>query len=141
MRPYCGTHGVKRNQHAYDCWCQYRKHRDVRLERIIKDFPELETVQVKYFPWTLGGIGKFHAPAHTAACRSKFSFHFMPGVGMTDGEAPERIWAIPNSLALRTKEMSSGHRHDVISDFHNDMNCRRLHGMRESNQQRRTTDY
>ena len=51
---------------------------------------------------------------------------------MTDGEALERIWALFNALALRTKEMSSGHRHDVINDFHSDMNVRRLHAMRAS---------
>ncbi|KAI1784480.1 hypothetical protein LXA43DRAFT_1101350 [Ganoderma leucocontextum] len=48
---------------------------------------------------------------------------------MTDGEALERIWSVFNSLALRTKEMSSGHRHDVINNFHSDMNVRRLHAM------------
>ena len=28
--------------------------------------------------------------------------------------------------------MSSGHRHDVINDFHSDINVRRVHGLRES---------
>ncbi|THG97971.1 hypothetical protein EW026_g4122 [Hermanssonia centrifuga] len=62
-------------------------------------------------------------------CRYKYSLHYLPGVGMTDGEAPERIWASLNALALRTREMSSGHRHDVINDFHTDMNIRRTHDM------------
>ena len=49
---------------------------------------------------------------------------------MTDGEAPERIWASLNNLSMRTKEMSSGHRHDVINDYYSDMNVRRVHNMR-----------
>ena len=51
---------------------------------------------------------------------------------MTDGEAAERIWAILNHLASRTKEMSPGHRHDVMNDFYSDMNVRRLHSMGET---------
>lgn len=59
----------------------------------------------------------------------KFSFNWLPGVAMTDGEAPERIWAILNGLASRTQEMSSGHRHDIINDFYGDWNVRRVHGI------------
>lgn len=50
---------------------------------------------------------------------------------MTDGEASERNWTEMNGLALRTREMSAGHRHDVINFFNNDMNLRKLVGMRE----------
>ncbi|KAH9911315.1 hypothetical protein B0H21DRAFT_704746, partial [Amylocystis lapponica] len=66
---------------------------------------------------------------HEKDCRNRFSFYILPGVGMTDGEAPERIWATLNAIASRTKEMSSGHRHDVINDFHSDMNARRVHSI------------
>ena len=51
---------------------------------------------------------------------------------MTDGEAAERIWSILNVLAARTREMSPGHRHDVINHFYNDMNLRRLQGIGET---------
>ncbi|THG98302.1 hypothetical protein EW026_g3863 [Hermanssonia centrifuga] len=119
---------------AYDINCQYR----INFEKRMQAFRELTmpfssipsfSLREKYFPYTLAGVGKFHIPAHNASCRYKFSFHFLPGVGMTDGEAPERIWATLNALGLRTREMSSGHRHDVINDFHTDMNIKRTHDM------------
>ena len=36
-----------------------------------------------------------------------------------------------NSLARRTKEMMSGHRHDVLNDAFGDFNVRKLHATRE----------
>ncbi len=122
---------------AYDINCQYR----INFEKRMQAFRELTmpfssipsfSLREKYFPYTLAGVGKFHIPAHNASCRYKFSFHFLPGVGMTDGEAPERIWATLNALGLRTREMSSGHRHDVINNFHTDMNIKRTHDMCKS---------
>ncbi|KAI0713022.1 hypothetical protein C8T65DRAFT_695089 [Cerioporus squamosus] len=100
-----------------------------RIKDIQTNFPNLLSIRLDYLPFTLPGIGKFHAPAHTVSCRCKYSYNYLPGVGMTDGEAAERIWAILNHLAARTKEMSPGHRHDVINHFYNDMNVRRLHGI------------
>ncbi|KAJ2959852.1 hypothetical protein NUW54_g14461 [Trametes sanguinea] len=48
---------------------------------------------------------------------------------MSDGETLERVWAITNALARRTKEMSAGHRHDILNDHYSDMNLRRLQHM------------
>ncbi|OCH83779.1 hypothetical protein OBBRIDRAFT_815708 [Obba rivulosa] len=87
------------------------------------------TIRKTLFPWTLPAIGKFHLPAHIPSCCYKFSYHYLPGVGITDGEAPERIWPAINALATRTREMSAGHRHDVINDYHSDHNVRRTHGL------------
>ena len=111
---------MKQHCSCYDINCQYRRHFKSWIEEIRRKFPHLTTIQVKYFPWTLAGIGKFHAPAHTASCRYRFSFNFLSGIGMTDGEALEQIWAVLNNIAAHLKEMSSGHRHDVINDFHSD---------------------
>ncbi|TFK79239.1 hypothetical protein K466DRAFT_505889, partial [Polyporus arcularius HHB13444] len=132
---YCMCSGLqrwlclKRMSNGYDINCQYRKKFCIRIQDIQKRFPHLSTIRVKLFPWTLPAIGKFHAPAHTASCRCKYSYNYLPGVGMTDGEAAERIWAILNNLASRTKEMSPGHRHDIMNDFYSDMNVRRLHAI------------
>jgi hypothetical protein len=62
-------------------------------------------------------VPKFHLPAHIAACRIKYSSNFTPGVGRTDGEAPERAWNETNPLATSTREMGPGSRRDVL-DFH-----------------------
>ncbi len=101
------------------------------LKELIADMG-LNSVQVRYFPNTLSffpttrmGVGKFHLPAHNAACRYKFAFQYLPGVGQTDGEALERIWSILNLLAARTREMAEGHRHDVINYFYGEMNTLR----------------
>lgn len=123
---------LKRICNGYDINCQYRKKFCTRIQDIQERFPHLSSIRALYFPWTLPAIGKFHAPAHTSSCRCKYSYNYLPGVGMTDGEAAERIWAILNHLASRTKEMSPGHRHDVMNDFYSDMNVRRLHGIGET---------
>ena len=132
---YCMCSGLApyftlcRHCSGYDINCQYRIHFKTCIEELQAQFPTLSTFQIMFFPYTLPAIGKFHAPAHTSSCRTAYSYNFLPGVGMTDGEALERIWSVFNALASRTKEMSSGHRHDVINDFHSDMNVRRLHAI------------
>ncbi len=117
--------------HGYDINCQYRKKYNTRVQQLMKDYPALRTIQNEVMPFILPAIGKFHAPAHTASCRCKFSYNFLPGVGMTDGEACERIWSTLNLLALRAKEMSPGHRHDFINEYHSFMNVTRVHAMRK----------
>lgn len=118
---------------GYDINCQYRIHFDARVKWMREQLKKvhMDSIQATFFPWTLAAVGKFHLPAHKAACRYRFSFHWLPGVGMTDGEAPERVWATLNALGARTREMTAGHRHDVINDHHSDMNVRRLHGIGE----------
>lgn len=116
---------------AYDINCQYRINFGARMEAFRKMTMDFTTIDWKHFPWTLAGVGKFHLPAHSPLCRFKWSFNYLPGVGMTDGEAPERIWSILNLLAMRTREMSPGHRHDTLSFFFSDLNVRRVHGIGE----------
>ena len=122
--------GLRLFKQSYDINCQYTINLPERLGEINEKFHDLPTIQAEYFPWTMVGIGKFHVAAHQESCRSKYSYYYLPGSGMTDGEAPERIWASLNNLSMRTKEMSSGHRHDVINDYYSDMNVRRVHNMR-----------
>ncbi|OCH83973.1 hypothetical protein OBBRIDRAFT_742414, partial [Obba rivulosa] len=117
---------------GYDINCQYRKNFNKRMQWFKDNYSTLNSIKHVRFPTTLAVIGKFHLPAHTASCRYKFSYYWMPGAAMTDGEAPERIWAVLNGLAARTREMSAGHRHDIINDHHSDMNVRRVHGMARS---------
>ena len=127
---------------AYDIQCQYRLKLVKRIQELHDLTAEmnLESVQVKYFPNTLralpptrGGIGKFHAPAHSILCRYKWSFMYIPGSGQTDGEGSERIWSALNLLAARTREMADGHRHDVINSYYGDLNVRRMHGLGKYN--------
>ncbi|TBU36640.1 hypothetical protein BD309DRAFT_878000, partial [Dichomitus squalens] len=126
LRPWLG---LRRHYRGYNINCQYTVHLYNRIKEIRQKHHDLLMIQAKYFPWTMVGIGKFHILAHQANCRSKYLYYYLPGSGMTDGEAPERIWAVVNHLSLRTKEMSSGHRHDIINDYYADMNARRVHSM------------
>ncbi|KAI0323993.1 hypothetical protein GY45DRAFT_1263709 [Cubamyces sp. BRFM 1775] len=114
---------------GYDINCQYDKKFDLRLAEFRKDFGHLPSIKTTIFPPIRSPIPKFHGPAHTLICNVYRSYNYTPGVGMTDGEASERIWSAFNALAIRTKEMSAGHRHDIINDFLNDLNVRRVHAM------------
>ncbi|KAI0088586.1 hypothetical protein BDY19DRAFT_891138 [Irpex rosettiformis] len=122
---------------AYDINCQYRIKFWERLEKIQKQFSvaqhsSLRSIRLFDIPSTRAGVGKFHEPAHKLDCRLLNSFHYLPGAGQTDGEAPERIWASTTSLGIRTREMTPGHRHDTINYFHDDMNWRRTYGIASS---------
>ena len=50
-------------------------------------------------------VPKFHLPTHIAQCQTAYSFNLMPGVGCTDGVAPEPGWANINPVAAQTKQM------------------------------------
>ncbi|KAI0697385.1 hypothetical protein BC835DRAFT_1227409, partial [Cytidiella melzeri] len=119
---------------AYDINCQYRIHFHERLAAFQAKFfnnqkTALRSIKSCAIPATRAAVGKFHEPAHKLDCRLSYSFHYLPGAGQTDGEAPERIWAATTFLALRTREMSPGHRHDTINFFHDDMNWRKTYGI------------
>ena len=53
----------------------------------------------------------------------------MPGVGMTDGEAPECRWAADNSISRSLCEMTSGHRHDEHNLHTGDYNMQKTFGI------------
>ncbi|KAI0340954.1 hypothetical protein BDW22DRAFT_1485896 [Trametopsis cervina] len=119
---------------AYDINCQYRIHFWERIEAIRKMlFVEkkftLRSIKNFVFPATRAAVGKFHEAAHKLACRLWNSFHYLPGSAQTDGEALERVWPHMTALALRTREMSAGHRHDIINYFNDDMNWRKTFRM------------
>jgi hypothetical protein len=61
-------------------------------------------------------IPKLHEPAHERKGHARYSFNFAPGVGLTDGECPERIWSAHGSLGNATKTQGPGSRHDVLDD-------------------------
>ncbi|KAI0741135.1 hypothetical protein C8Q76DRAFT_608959 [Earliella scabrosa] len=112
---------------GYDINCQYRIKFDQRMRTIREKFGGLDSVPTSPLPRTIAAVGKFHLPAHIPSCRFKFSYNFLPGAAMTDGEANERMWPVMNGLASRTKEMGPGMRHDTINDVYGDINIRRVH--------------
>jgi len=94
---------------SYDIACQWF----INLhKRITSDWPtELHPPKTTNL---IPAIPKLHEPMHKKADHQGFSFNFIPGVGLTDVEAPERIWAPHNALASATRQQAPGSRQDVL---------------------------
>ncbi|KAG2110013.1 hypothetical protein DEU56DRAFT_874489 [Suillus clintonianus] len=80
---------------SYDIACQWSKNiwdrmatypHQMHVERSTKEFVFL--------------VPKFHLPAHIAFCQVTYSHNLIKGMGRTDGEAPERGWALAHRDTL-----------------------------------------
>ena len=117
---------------AYDINCQYCINHGLRMEDFwgLRERTEaLKVIPKKRWPFTLWGVGKFHARAHNKDCRTKWGFNFLPWSTMADGEASERVWPSVNSLSPRTREMNPGNRQETINKSYGDQNIRKVHNM------------
>ncbi|KAG6819140.1 hypothetical protein H0H93_014961 [Arthromyces matolae] len=105
----CGVGNLQKGE-SYDVACQWI----VNLSKRMVDWPEgykiPSTTQIR------PAIPKMHETAHEKEKHERFSLHYLPGVGLTDGESIERIWAGHNALGNATKSMGPGTRHDVLDD-------------------------
>ncbi|XP_020609616.1 uncharacterized protein LOC110048175 [Orbicella faveolata] len=59
---------------------------------------------------------QFHVYGHGATCQLLYSTRRLEGWGLVDGEMLERLWSYLGLFRKMTKEMSSSHREDVLSD-------------------------
>ncbi|KAF8444074.1 hypothetical protein L210DRAFT_3611327 [Boletus edulis BED1] len=110
---------------SYDIACQWSKHLSERLKTRLDMLPSsLSEKKLTFF------VPKFHLPAHIDKCQTTFSFNFIPGVGRTDGEAPERGWANINPVASSTKEMGPGARRDILDDHFGHSNWKKVTSLR-----------
>jgi hypothetical protein len=94
---------------SYDIACQWYKNLWERM-RIFD--PNVQFKQDEKHVVFL--VPKFHLPAHIEQCNIDFSFNLTPGVGRTDGEAPERGWADANRLSNSTRVSGPGARRDTL---------------------------
>lgn len=96
---------------SYDIACQWFVNVAKRME---EHWPN----EIKLMPniKLLPAIPKLHEPMHEAADHQQFSLNFMPGVGNSDFECPERVWASHNPLAPSTKTAGPGTRQDTLDD-------------------------
>ncbi|KAF8884033.1 hypothetical protein BD779DRAFT_1538459 [Infundibulicybe gibba] len=106
---------------SYDIACQWSQH----LWQCLSAYPQDRQISQKFENITYL-IPKFHLPAHRLLCQATFSFNYTPGVGRTDGEAPERGWANSNGTTSSTKEMGPGSRRDTLDDHFGDYNWRKV---------------
>jgi len=94
---------------SYDIACQWFINLN---KRISSDWPT--DIRPPSTTTLIPAIPKLHEPMHKSLNHQGFSFNFIPGVGLTDGEAPERIWAPHNTLGSATKMQGPGSRQDVL---------------------------
>ncbi|KAJ7747398.1 hypothetical protein B0H14DRAFT_3097038 [Mycena olivaceomarginata] len=74
-------------------------------------------------------VPNFHLPDHVTKCRPPFSFHWMQGGGMTNGEGIEQNWAFSNGAVASTRLMGSGSRQATLEDVFGFYNYDRLLAM------------
>ena len=96
---------------SYDIACQWFVNLFKRME---EHWPEeiKPTRPIKLIP----AIPKLHEPMHGVAGHQVYSLNYIPGVGNSDCECPERVWAPHNALGNSTKTQGPGSRQDVLDD-------------------------
>ncbi|KAI6017041.1 hypothetical protein EDC04DRAFT_2870152 [Pisolithus marmoratus] len=106
---------------SYDIACQWHKNLWTQMSALPPSMHlEHTAMYIRFF------VPKFHLPAHISKCHMLYSFNFLPGIGCTDGEAPERGWSSINPAASSTKEMGPGSRCDTLDDYFGDWNWKKL---------------
>ncbi|KAF8879143.1 hypothetical protein BD779DRAFT_1612947 [Infundibulicybe gibba] len=106
---------------SYDIACQWSRN----LFKRMSTYPHRLHIRQSTKNITFA-VPKFHLPAHREHCQITYSLNFLPRVGRTDGEAPERGWAALNPVASSTKEMGPGSRRDTLDDILGDYNWRKI---------------
>ena len=106
---------------SYDIACQWSRN----LEERCQIYP-LNPISSGDVHELLYVVPKFHLAAHIYKCQVDYSLNLVPGVGRTDGEAPERGWSYINGAASSTKEMGPGSRRDTLDDYFGDYNWRKI---------------
>ncbi|KAG6835804.1 hypothetical protein H0H93_014501 [Arthromyces matolae] len=105
----CAVGNLQKGEN-YDIACQWI----VNIGKRMMGWPQ--GYQVPLTTELRPAIPKMHETAHMRENHERLSLHYLPGVGLTDGESVERIWAGHNALGNATKTMGPGTRHDVLDD-------------------------
>lgn len=102
---------------SYDIACQWFTNLACRLKA--DEWPKhLDTPDLAKTMLT-PAIPKLHEPMHEAANHQQYSLNYIVGVGLSDFETPERVWAGHNSLGNSTKTHGPGSRHFILDDNFN----------------------
>ena len=96
---------------SYDIACQWF----VNLFQRMEDHWPAE-LRIPTTTQLIPAIPKLHEPMHGRKNHQQFSLNFIPGVGKSDMETPERVWAGHNGLGNATKTQGPGGRHDVLDN-------------------------
>lgn len=106
---------------SYDIACQWSKNFASR----ISEFPPSLRFDLPATTFRTV-IPKFHIYAHGKSCQSRWSLNYLRWMGRTDGEGVEREWSHINPVALSTRLMGPGGRHDTLDDHWGAWNWRKL---------------
>ncbi|KAJ7820655.1 hypothetical protein B0H14DRAFT_3735432, partial [Mycena olivaceomarginata] len=125
----CAQHGffrqlpgqIKEFLLIYDISCQWVVH---WMERFLKG----EYLFYRDDLVLTAAVGKFHLGAHILECFWEFSLNFMEGTGQVDGEILETLWASLDKVVRSTRSMSRAHRQEVLDDYMNDSNWKKMCG-------------
>ncbi|KAJ7768842.1 hypothetical protein B0H16DRAFT_1452770 [Mycena metata] len=102
---------------SYDVACQWQKNLLARIAKLPANMrPDFDVFMLQC------GLPVWHVSSHEEECTNTNSLSFLQGVGKSDGEGIERLWAELNAFAYHTKNMGVGHRADTIEDkidYHN----------------------
>ncbi|KAI0744400.1 hypothetical protein C8Q76DRAFT_604248 [Earliella scabrosa] len=116
----------------YDVNCQYMVRFPLRMKHMDQHLVNMTSIHTVDLPEIQGAVPAFHQYAHREQCQSFQSPNCLPGSGKYDGETNERKWNQTNRAALRSREMSSGARHDFLNDLLSDLNVRNVHNMAQT---------
>ncbi|KAJ7585715.1 hypothetical protein C8J56DRAFT_892401 [Mycena floridula] len=79
-----------------------------------------------------GLIGPVHIVGHIKRCRALFLANTTESAGRACGDNIEQPFAETKTTGGSTKHMNGGHRHDVLDDFHNFWNYKKMTDMGRS---------
>jgi len=109
---------------SYDIACQW----SVNFASRLAAFPTDMQFDISDMFFTTV-IPKFHILGHGTKCQSSWSLNFRRWMARTDGEGVEREWSHINPVALSTKVMGPGSRHDTLDDHWGAWNWRKVVSM------------
>jgi hypothetical protein len=96
---------------SYDVACQW----SINFASHLAVFPTAMQFNLSKMLFTTV-ITKFHILSHSPKCQSVWSLNFCHWMARTDGEVVEHEWLHINPVALSTKVMGPGSRHDTLDD-------------------------
>lgn len=103
----------------YDICCQWSIHFRERVT-FYEFFQLWDPLEIT------AAVGKWHLAAHIADCFHKFSLNFVEGAGQVEGEILETLWSVLDDVAGITQSMSEAHRQEVLDDYMNDSNWKKM---------------
>ena len=109
---------------SYNIACQW----SINLQTCINQFPPNMGFNLADISFTTV-IPKFHILGHGKKCQSVWSLNYCRWMGRTDGKGVEREWSHINPVAISTKVMGPGARHDTLDDHWGAWNWRKIVSM------------